>query len=43
MKRGNMNWLLWKEYRQNRFIVYVALCLLARSQANSVGRLTVGA
>jgi hypothetical protein len=25
---GNLNWLVWKEYRQNRLIVYAALCLL---------------
>ncbi|MCE5301730.1 MAG: ABC transporter permease subunit [Planctomycetaceae bacterium] len=24
----NMGWLLWKEYRQNRFIVYAALAIL---------------
>jgi ABC-type transport system involved in multi-copper enzyme maturation permease subunit len=29
MKHGNLTWLVWKEYRQNRLIVYVTLVLMA--------------
>ena len=29
MKHANMQWLVWKEYRQNRLVVFVMLFLLA--------------
>ena len=29
MKHGNMNWLVWKEYRQNRLTVWAMLFFLA--------------